>query len=120
MKPTVLVLSNTHYSSHNMTASLSGYGCDIYDVHTLETARALLRTQPHLDCIIIDLKMSAEATRNFLWAVRGEMGYRQTRMILIGSSDREAAEAAAAWATFLPRPAEVSQILRAMHRSYEA
>jgi hypothetical protein len=120
MKPSVLVLSNNHFKGTSYAAGLSGFGCDVYDIHTVEAARALLRTQPHLDCIIIDMKFSVEETRNFMWAVRGEMGYRQTRMILIGSSDRDAGEAAAAWATFLPRPADMSEILSAMHRSYES
>ena len=115
MKRTVLVISNDYRSSVSYTAGLSGYGCEVYDTRTLETARALLRTQPHLDYIVIDIKFSAEETRNFLWAVRGEMGYVKTPMIFIGSTDREAGEAAAAWATFLPRPADVLAVLNAMH-----
>lgn len=115
MKPAVLVISNDHRSSLGYSAGLTGYGYQVYDLRTLEAARALLRTHPVLNCIIIDMKFSAEETRNFLWAVRGEMGYQNTPMILIGSSDRDASEACAAWATFLLRPADLVSVLHAMN-----
>lgn len=120
MKPVVLIVSSDTRSSMEYSAGLTGYGCEVMDVRTLETARALLRTHPHLDCIIFNMRCGTEEARDFLWSVRGEPVYRETRMMFIGSSDREAGEAVAVWATFLPRPADISTVLAAMHTSYEA
>jgi CheY-like chemotaxis protein len=116
MKPTILVISNNHRSSLTYTASLSGYGCNLHDVQTIEAARAMIRSIVQPDVVILDVKFVQIDIADFIHFVRQEMGLSQTRIMVIGGSADEQFNAFAAAADhFFVRPVDVTTILSALN-----
>jgi ActR/RegA family two-component response regulator len=107
-KAQALIISNNAYSHSMYVAGIAGYGYDVHDTHTFETASILLRTGYQPTLIIIDMKMCGQRCNDFIQSAQAMLS-PDCRIIVIGKdSDVHVPYGVH---HYLPRPAQLEQLI---------
>jgi DNA-binding NtrC family response regulator len=107
----VLIVSNQFSSRIAYTAALNGYGYSVVETQSINEAELLMRDGMRPRLIILDIKFtpSLRDAFNEFEALYADDTSRPALMIISGSENAQMAEAYAD--VFLPRPAELHDVI---------
>lgn len=113
----IMVICNNR-NINTYTGVLVGYGHQVSDVKSFDAARTMLKSNMIPELIMIDVSNLTVQMKEFVEFVRFEQRLLTVGMIVIGTTEREAAYAEAYGANrFLYRPVELTDLLAIIHQT---
>lgn len=107
----ILVICNNR-KANTYAGAMLGYGYNVNEVKSFDAARTMLKSDMIPELIVIDMSNLTVQMKEFVEFVRFELRLMHVGMIVIGTTEREAAYAETYGANrFIYRPVELADLL---------